>query len=325
MENTTATLHQEAAQQDARELTDGNRWEDDIAHELFHQWFGDLVTCESWSNLTLNESFANYSEYLWNEYKYGKDKAGAVNYKDMQGYIRSNSENKDLVRFYYNDKEDVFDAVSYNKGGRILNMLRNFVGDSAFFKSLNLYLTTNKFRSAEAQQLRLAFEEVTGKDLNWYWNQWYYGSGHPKLTITYSYNDAARQAQVIVEQTQSSGKVFKLPVAIDLWNGTVPTRYTVWVNDKADTFTFSSPAKPSLINFDAEKVLLCEKKENKTLEEYLFQYKNAKNYLDRREAIDAALKNPAEASADQILMLAINDRFDGLRSYTISRLDLNKE
>src|SRR4030095_13725804 len=80
MENTTATLHQASAQQDSRELIDGNGWESTIAHELFHQWFGDLVTCESWSNLTLNESFANYSETLWDEYKYGKDAGDAQNY-----------------------------------------------------------------------------------------------------------------------------------------------------------------------------------------------------------------------------------------------------
>src|SRR3954470_734791 len=146
MENTTATLHQESANQDARELADDNTWEDVIAHELFHQWFGDYVTTESWSNITLNESFANYSETLWNEYKYGEDHAEAHNYGDMQGYIASQSENKDLVRFKYADKEDMFDAVSYNKGGRILKMLRDYLGDSAFYKALNLYLTTNKFK-----------------------------------------------------------------------------------------------------------------------------------------------------------------------------------
>ena len=96
----------------------------------------------------------------------------------------SGSDKKDLVRFHYADKEDMFDAVSYNKGGRILHMLRNYVGDDAFFKSLNNYLTTNKFKAGEADQLRLAFEEVTGKDMNWFWNQWYYGSGHPKLKIS---------------------------------------------------------------------------------------------------------------------------------------------
>ncbi|WP_315817637.1 M1 family metallopeptidase [Paraflavitalea speifideaquila] len=94
MENTTATLHQESAQQDARELVDGNGWESTIAHELFHQWFGDYVTSESWSNLTLNESFANYSETLWDEYKYGKDAGDAQNYSDMQGYLQSGSDKK---------------------------------------------------------------------------------------------------------------------------------------------------------------------------------------------------------------------------------------
>lgn len=115
MENTTSTLHGESAQQDARELLDGNGWESTIAHELFHQWFGDYVTAESWSNLTLNESFANYSEVLWDEYKHGKDAADAQNYNDMMGYLDGASEKKDLVRFNYADKEDMFDNVSYNK------------------------------------------------------------------------------------------------------------------------------------------------------------------------------------------------------------------
>lgn len=325
MENTTATLHQESAQQDARQLTDGNSWESVIAHELFHQWFGDLVTTESWSNLTLNESFANYSEFLWNEYKYGKDAAYAHNFDDMQGYLNSGSENKDLVRFHYNDKEDMFDAVSYNKGGRILNMLRNYVGDSAFFKSLNLYLTTNKFKSAEAQNLRLAFEEVTGRDLNWYWNQWYYGSGHPKLTINYNYNDTTHQARLIVEQTQSSGKVFILPVKVDVWNGNSKKQYSVWIEDKIDTLYFPSSQKPELVNFDADKLLLAQKSENKTLTEYLFQYNHAFNYVDRREAVDAALKNQNDAVAWEIISKAMKDPFAGLRSYTISRIDLSKD
>ncbi|MBS1763122.1 MAG: M1 family metallopeptidase, partial [Bacteroidetes bacterium] len=94
MENTTSTLHGEFAYQNNRELADGNSWESTIAHELFHHWFGDLVTAESWSNLTLNESFANYSEYLWNEYKYGKDYADAEGFKDMQGYLFSGSDKK---------------------------------------------------------------------------------------------------------------------------------------------------------------------------------------------------------------------------------------
>src|SRR5450755_4657735 len=262
MENTTSTLHTDALQQDARELTDGNKYEDYICHELFHQWFGDLVTTESWSNLTLNESFANFSETLWAEYKHGKDAGDATNYHDIEKYLADpKNPSKNLVRFYYKDREDMFDMVTYSKGGRILNMLKNYVGDSAFFKALNLYLTRYKFKSAETQELRLAFEEVTGQDLNWYWNQWYYGSGHPKFVIDYQYNDAAGKATVIIRQTQNTGKIFRIPMTIDVYEGTAKTSYPVWIEHLVDTFTFSYKNKPSLINIDGNKIILCEKQD----------------------------------------------------------------
>ncbi len=325
MENTTATLHQQSAQQDARELVDGNHWEKVIAHELFHHWFGDYVTSESWSNLTVNESFANYSEVLWDEYKYGKDAAAEQNYNDMQGYLQSNSGSKDLVRFYYRDKEDMFDAVSYNKGGRILHMLRHLVGDSAFFKSLNHYLTTNKFKSAEAHQLRLSFEEVTGTDLNWYFNQWYFGSGNPAVEIDYVYNDAAGQVQVIVKQVQKSGKIFRLPVDIDIYNGSQKVRHEVWSNAAADTFTFRYAKRPELVNVDGDKVLLWSKKDNKTLDNFIHQYDYAGNYLDRREAIDFASQHQDDAKAIALLKKALNDKYYGLRNFTMNKLNLKDE
>jgi len=325
MENTTATIHQESAQQDARELVDGNAWESVIAHELFHQWFGDYVTTESWSNITVNESFANYSETLWFEYKYGKDAGDAHNYSDMRGYLQSNSEDKNLVRFNYNDKEDVFDAVSYNKGGRILNMLRNYVGDSAFFKSLNLYLTRNKFKSAEAQQLRLAFEEITGRDLNWFFNQWYYGSGHPSFLIDYVYDDAAGKVTVIVKQTQEGDKIFKMPVAIDVYTGDKKNRYNVWLQNRTDSFIFNYDYRPALINVDADKMMLAVKKDNKTLDNFIYQYKKAGNYMDRREAIDFASKHQDDKKAIEFLKLALTDKYQALRNFTINKLDLKNE
>jgi aminopeptidase N len=326
MENTTSTLHAENAQQDARELTDGNRWEDVIAHELFHQWFGDYVTCESWSNITLNESFADYSETLWNEYKYGKDAGEATNFAGLQNYLNQpENATKNLVRFYYADKEDVFDGVSYPKGGRILNMLRNYVGDSAFFVSLHLYLNTNKFKSAEAQNLRLAFEEITGQDLNWYWNQWYYGSGHPKLSIDYQYDDAARTVKVIVNQTQDGDKLFRLPVAIDIYNGAARERHKVWIQDKTDTFAFSYASHPDLVNVDGDKILLCEKKDNKTLDNFIHQYKYAGLYVDRREAIDYCALNQGDPKALELLKTALNDRYFKLRGYALGKIDPKNE
>ena len=325
MENTTAVIHQETAQQDARELIDGNVWEGTIAHELFHHWFGNLVTCESWSNLSMNESFADYSQLLWAEYKYGKDAGLEENRTQMMGYLSNpNEHKKNLIRFYYKDKEDMFDAVSYNKGGRILHMLRHYIGDDAFFKSLQVYLQENKFGTGEAHQLRLAFEKVTGKDLNWFFNQWFFGYGHPKLTIKSEFEAGNGRTRLIVEQTQDSSNLFKLPVWVDIYEGSNKKREMIWVKNKVDTFYFATKSAPSLINFDAEKVLLGEKKESKSLDEYLFQYINAGNYIDRREAIEFAASRQSEEKAQQIMMLAIEDKYEGLRALALSRLDMNK-
>jgi len=319
MENTTATLHQESAYQNARELTDGNGWESTIAHELFHQWFGDLVTTESWSNITVNESMADYSETLWFEYKYGKDKGDEQNLQDKQRYLSDpNNASKDLVRFYYADKEDVFDNVSYPKGGAVHHMLRNYVGDEAYFKSLNNYLTTNKFKNGESHQMRLAFEEVTGKDLSWFWNQWFFGSGHPIVKIDYNY-DTPGKAMVIIEQTQKTGKVFRLPIAVDVYTGANKKRYNVWVENKIDTFSFNYSQKPDLINVDADKVMLWAKTDNKTAENYVHQIKYAPNFLDRKEALDYfAKKNMPE------LALGLTDKFAPLRRGTIAKLEKSK-
>jgi aminopeptidase N len=320
MENTTATLHQESAQQNARQLVDGNKWEDVVAHELFHHWFGDLVTAESWSNLTVNESFANYSEYLWREYKYGKDAADEKGLEEVAGYMRGDNPNRDLVRYYYRDKEDMFDAVSYNKGGRILHMLRNYIGDSAFFKSLNVYLTRNRFGTGNADKLRLAFEEVTGKDLNWFFNQWYFGSGHPELEISYGYDAANKQAVVYINQFQPTGKVFRLPFAVDVYNGSKKTRYNVEVSRPFDTLRFASGSKPELVNVDAEKILLTAKKDNKSLAEYVHQYRYGGKFLDRYEALEYAAANIREAAALQLVKDAINDPYFLLRRKAIGSL-----
>ncbi len=322
MENTTATLHQQSAQQDARQLVDGNAWESTIAHELFHQWFGDYVTAESWSNLTVNESFANYSETLWDEYKYGKDAGDAQNYKDMEGYLGSESDSKNLVRFYYRDKEDMFDAVSYNKGGRILHMLRNYLGDSAFFKGLGVYLNTNKFKSGEAHQLRLALEEVSGLDLNWFFDQWYFGNGHPRLDITYAFDDAAKKVNVTIRQTQEGDKLFKLPIAVDIYNGSKKIRQNIWVQQKEETFAFPYQSQPDLVNVDADKIVLCDKSDHKTIAAFIHQYKFAGSYVDRLEAIDTCSKNPEDPASLELLKLALKDKYEVLREYTLSKLDL---
>lgn len=327
MENTTATVLGEYVQGNQRELLDAfyNDGRRSIAHELFHQWFGDLVTGESWSNLALSESFADFSEMLWAEHKYGKDEGDALGCLSARIYMNvPEADKKDLVRFYYDNKEDMFDVVSYQKGGLILNMLRNYLGDAAFFKGLNIYLKTNAFKNAEVQQLRLALEEASGLDLNWFFNQWYYGAGHPVLSINYKWDDAAKTESVYLSQTQN-GQIFKLPIAVDIYAGGKKERRKVWMNDKSDTLTFRLAIKPDLVNVDGDKVLLTQKADNKSLDEFVFQYFNAPLYLDRFEAIDAAAASQANPGAQKVLIAALKDKYYGLRIKAIRALDMKND
>ena len=326
MENTTAVLHQESAQQKPGDLIDENKWEGTIAHELFHHWFGDLVTAESWSNLSVNESFANYSQYLWNEHKYGKDLADYDLMIEIKGYMADPSNlTKDLVRFSYHNREDMFDGVSYNKGGAILHMLRNYLGDDAFFAGLTDYLKTNEYGTGEAQQLRLSLEKVSGKDLNWFFNQWFYGSGHPKLSYTTNYEPVKKQVTVTINQNQV-GQNYQFPLAIDLYENGKPTRKNVWVNAKEkNNYTFSVSKNPDLININADGVLLTELTETKTADQYLSQYQNSKEFLSRYLAVDKATENVAKDPAFlKVLVAALKDSNFRIRMKALSGLDLSK-
>lgn len=326
MENTTAVLHQESAQQKPGDLMDENKWEDVISHELFHHWFGDLVTAESWSNLTVNESFANYSEYLWNEYKYGKDFADYSLMKALQGYFLNPANiSKDLVRFNYHSREDMFDAVSYNKGGGILHMLRNYLGDDAFFSGLNDYLKTNEYGTGEAPQLRLSLEKISGKDLNWFFNQWFYDSGHPKISYTYNFEPVKKQVTVSISQNQI-GKNFQFPLAIDIYENGKATRKNVWINAKEkNNFTFPVSKNPELININADGVLITEITENKTPEQYFLQYSNSKEFLSRYKAVENAVENASKNAVSlKILVAALKDSNFRIRMKALNGLDLSK-
>ena len=325
MENSTAVLHSDMAQQKAGALIDENIWEDVIAHEAFHHWFGNIVTTESWSNLTVNESFANYSEYLWNEHKYGKDYADYGLKKALDSYFRDPQlVSRDLVRFNYHSREDMFDAVSYNKGGGILHMLRNYLGDEAFFGGLNLYLKQNEYGTGEAHQVRLALEKVSGKDLNWFFNQWFFGKGHPKVGYTTTYEPVKKQIIISLSQ-QQIGDYFEFPLAIDIYENGKPTRKNVWVNAKVrNEFSFPVSKNPDFININADGLLVGEILENKTPEQYFTQYTNSKEYLSRFKAIEDAAKNNNHASSLKTLVAALKDSNFRLRIEALKGLDLSK-
>ncbi len=311
MENTTAVIYGEFVQRHRRELIDDHN-ERIIAHELSHHWFGDLVTCESWANLTMNEGFANYSEYLWMEHQYGRDEADYHLLGEWSGYVGAAQNTvHPLIHFSYFSKEDMFDAHSYNKGGSVLHMLRYYVGDEAFWAGLRHYLEENTYRAVEAHDLRLAFEAVTGQDLNWFFNQWFFDQGHPVLDIEYGFDESTSEALVTVTQTQDADiapPIFILPVAIDVYEagGQAPTRHEVRVDQREQTFRFPVEKEPELILFDAERITLCERQENKTNDQLAFQFFNAPRFLDRYEAL-VELRETDLPEADKVLTAALDD------------------
>ena len=324
MENTSATLHGEQVQMTDRELIDREYGSESvIAHELFHQWFGDYVTAESWSNITVNESMADFSEGLYAEHKYGKDAADAHYYRYLRRYLMSPRDAaKSLVRFHYDDKEEVFDLVSYQKGGAIVDMLRTYLGDDVFFAGLQKYLQDNKFGNGEAHQMRLAFEAVSGQDLNWFYNQWYFAPGHPVVTIDYAWDVAKKAETVTIKQTQP-GQTFRLPFTIDYYVGGKVMHQPVTMTEATQTFTMPLSAKPDLVNVDANKKTLWLKTDNKTAAEYAYQYAHAPLFVDRREAIDAATKDQAVAANRATLLAALNDKFYNNRLAAVEALKLD--
>ena len=322
MENTTAVIFGEFVQKHRRELID-NKNDAIVAHELFHHWFGDYVTCESWSNLTLNEGFANYAEYLWFEHKYGRDEAENHRIQELQGYLyQASQEMHPLIDFAYSEKERMFDAHSYNKGGLVLHMLRHLVGDEAFYASLNHYLTTHALSSVEVHDLRLAFEKVTGLDLNWFFNQWYLASGHPVLDFKYSWNADQNESVISIEQTQDlSLPLFVLPTEVEIYypDGS-RERFEALIDSRQERITLKLPEEPSLIVLDPDRDLLAVINEQFTSDQLKLIY-NPENSLSLRTNALEKLASENDNESQAIIKQAMEDPFWAIRRSAIGSYD----
>jgi aminopeptidase N len=327
MENTSAIIYYDKMFCTKQQLIDLD-FDWIIAHELFHHWFGDLVTAESWANLTLNESFADYSEYLWYEYKHGRDVADAYGHNALKKYLHTSRYKKEpLVNYYYDRPQEMFDAIRYEKGGKILHSLRYYLGDDAFFASLKKYLTDFKYRSAEISDLRKCFEEISGEDLSWYFNQWWMDKGHPILDITHQYDAGNKTIALTVRQTQTAAEAptFRIPTRVDIYvNGKTESKI-IDITDRVQTFYFPSAAAPQLVNFDADKVLVCEKNQTLSDAENIFKYYNAPLYLDKLEALEAlAFKQKDNAAVQTVLLKALQEKNYYLRMDAINLIDADK-
>ena len=327
MENTSASTFMEDLQMNERELLD-KHWDNIIAHELFHQWFGDYVTTESWANLPLNEAFANYSEYLWAEHKYGPNEAAYLQMDELAQYLdEAETKREPLIRYYYGDKEDMFDSHSYAKGGRVLHMLRKLVGDEAWWASLNRYLTQHKYTAVEVAELRMAFEDVTGMDLMWFFDQWFMKPGHPELAVNHTYQNGVLSVKVQQLQDTTYMPVYRLPLKVAVWSNGKRTDHPIVIDKAEQTFTFQVAGPPQLVVFDAEQQLLGTVSHEKSKEELVYQFYNAGMLAPKLEAIVRLQDQLTDPAVLKLLQAGLKDDYWVVRSAsinTLSQLDAAK-
>ncbi len=308
MENTSASTFMDALHSPLSSMNDEN-WDYIIAHELAHQWFGNLVTAESWSNISLNESLANLFEYIWIEYKYGiEEKEYAMNVSLDQYLLDSEEIRHPLFWTSYNEPDDVFDSHSYEKGAAVLNMLKLYVGEKAFFAGLNHYLRTNAFKTVEFHDLRQAFEHVVGEDLTWFFRQWFENPGHPVLNVTHNFQYDTLFLEIFQDQDLSIEPLYYLPIHLDLIWADQIKRYPLDIFQQYHKFRIPLDKKPIGIIVDGEYQLVGEINHSKKYEELRSQFLSNHSFMARYEALTkVGLGNYSVSEKKEMLKLGLND------------------
>lgn len=274
-ESTTATamthaiMHDERADQDYSSIGI-------VSHELAHQWWGDLITLRSWAHAWMNEGFGTYCDYLY--YRHAKgEQEGAVNLLNKKNsYLREARTRylRPIVCHHYDRPENLFDAHSYPKAAVVLHMLRDILGDPAFFRTLSDFLHIYEFEAVDTHDFMKTVKDVTGRNLDWFFEQWIFSPGHPVLEIGYEWKADEKQIHMHVDQIQdTSGRipVFKFPVAIKIVTASGEKTDEVWIENQHEDILMDAPSEPLLVRFDAENALLKEWSYEKSLNELLYQ------------------------------------------------------
>lgn len=265
MENTTLTVVTDRSLLDARASLDASS-DDLIAHELAHQWFGDLVTCRDWSHAWLNEGFATFFEHLDAEARSGTDEyfynlnAHAEVYftEDESAYRRP------IVCATWSAPIDVFDRHLYEKGGWVLHMLRTELGDEVFFDGVAEYLRRHRGQSVETRDLVRALEDTSGRALGAFFDQWVFRAGHPTLEVSARHDHDSSVLRVTVKQTQTIDTVtpvfrFSLDVGVTDGSG-VETVHSLSIDDVSHGFALPCPTAPRRISVDPSMAVLSRTK-----------------------------------------------------------------
>jgi aminopeptidase N len=229
-----------------------------VSHELAHSWFGDLVTCKNWAELWLNEGFATYMEAAYREKMFGRQDYLRKIDSDAKDFLTDDATNRKrhaLFNVRAGDVDSLFDNASttYHKGGVVLHILREQVGTEVFWKALNTYLNRHKFANVESTDLKVSMEETSGQDLDWFFDQWVYGAGAPKLEIRQTWRARSKTLTVTVTQVQGDAitpTVFRLPLEAEIKTASGEALEKMEVTKRVQTFSFKLDAKPTDFKLD---------------------------------------------------------------------------
>lgn len=332
MENISATTQTDNMIHDARTELDANT--DGLqSHELAHQWFGDYVTCRDWSDIWLNESFATYFQAMWDEHKLGGDDFLYSDVKANQdAYLAAwrQGNRHPVVTKNYASPDSVFDTYAYPRGGAVLHMLRQTLGEDNWWRAINHYLRKYANQPVETEQFRIAIEESTGQAMDWFFDEWLYKMGHPVFRVTQNYDTATKVLKLSVEQLQTVDAtsqfpqvaLFQTPVNIEIGtaSGTHVERVQI-LPRKEQSFSLPVDSKPLLVNFDYRSTIIKELEFEKSTDDLAYQMARDEDVLGRvwalgqlaKRVTSAATPEVEERIAAELSHALTRDKFWGMR------------
>jgi len=326
-EATSATILGDGVIHDRRAEQDFS-WESTIAHEVAHQWWGDLITLREWSHTWLNESFGTYSDYLWTRHEWGEDDGAWDLLKKKNRYLREANDRyiRPIVFNRYDNPGDNFDSHTYPKGACILHQLRYLLGEEPFFKTLSTFLHEHAFRPVDTHDFMKTVKEVNGQNMDWFFKQFIFRPGHPVLEVLSNWDAEAGEVRLTVAQTQSRDHgvpIYRMPVQIGIVTPSGKRVEEVWLTSEHDTFVFPSREEPLLVRFDEGNWLLKEWSYPKSPEELLYQAQND-DVIGREWAVRELGRFPGVPEVEGVLTaLAEDDPFWAVRVAAIETLDID--
>lgn len=232
-----------------------------VAHELAHQWFGDLVTCRDWSHIWLNEGFATYYDWLWQGSYDGQDQTRFALYNAAKGIFNNTNETRGIVWRKFNDPGEMFNYLAYPKGAWVLHMLRSQLGPDLYRQCIQTYLQRFAYQSATSQDLQKVVEEISGRSFERFFDQWLNGVGVPVLDVNYEWSEATKLAKVSVKQTQKiteEAPLFQFPLVLRFSSDQETLWKTVQVKEKQEDFFFPLKTVPKSVRVNADLSLLAK-------------------------------------------------------------------